>query len=197
MTPSHPSTQIKTPWRWLTTKTQKKNSDNNNNNNNKKRATATPQPTSTKRNSFTNHTILPKPQAAVHRLQELKSPPPNPIPQSQSSSGPDGLGFKSRPLYRRTRSCPATTAEDDGTTGGARGGKMARAEAVVGEVGEASGAGRAGLKGEGGGWRMDFARGRAGEGGGDAGGGGGGGGSGGGGEDSRAGRGGSSGGGCG
>lgn len=70
----------------------------------------------------------------------------------------------------------------------------------MGEAGEASGAGRAGLKGEGGGWRVDFARGRAGEGGGDAGGGGGGGGggsSGGGGEGSRAGRGGSSGGGCG
>ena len=74
---------------------------------------------------------------------------------------------------------------------------MGRTEAAMGEAGEASGAGRFGLKGEGGGWRADIASGRGGEGGGDAGGGGGGGVSGGGGECPRAGRGGSSGGGCG
>lgn len=60
-----------------------------------------------KRASFQSDTHLAKPEPALHRLQELKSPPPIPPPLT----GPDSTGFKSRPLYRRTHSSPANPAE--------------------------------------------------------------------------------------
>lgn len=64
-----------------------------------------------KRKSFQEDPHLAKPEPALHRLQELKSPPPIAPP----SRGPDSTAFKSRPLYRRTHSSPANSAEG-GTT---------------------------------------------------------------------------------
>lgn len=68
--------------------------------------------TSTKRASFINAPSLAEPEPAVHRLPELKSPPP--FPSIVSTAGRDSAtDFKSRPLCRRTRSVPA----EDGSTG--------------------------------------------------------------------------------
>ena len=89
---------LKHPWRWLTTKAKKVTSK------------ADP-PSKTKRASFTNSTSLTKPEPALHRLQELKSPPPTAPPPS--TTGSDSPGFKSRPLYRRTGSSPANRAEEE------------------------------------------------------------------------------------
>lgn len=93
MPSSHPLPNLKRPWRWLTT-----------------RAKNTPPQEDpqrkTRRASFTNCTSLAKPEPALHRLQELKSPPP-------LTAGPDSPGFKSRPLYRRTGSSPADRAEEE------------------------------------------------------------------------------------
>ena len=122
----HPIANIKTSWRWLTTTTtdQKKkpkthrapiqqdsnydNNNNNNNNDNNQQANLSPQ----KRSSYPTHPHLAIPEPALHRLQELKSPPPLPHSQSQSPTAPDSAGFKSRPLYRRTRSASRDLVEE-------------------------------------------------------------------------------------
>lgn len=121
MPSSHSLPDLKTPWRWLTTKAKKKED---------------PQSKS-KRASFTNSTSLAKPEPALHRLQELKSPPPTASPPS--TTGAEGRGFKSRPLYRRTGSSPANRpekeekeGEKDGLTfSGVNGRRLAPSPSVV------------------------------------------------------------------
>ena len=119
--PTYPSmTNLKPLWRWLTPSKKNKNkqpkphqaptrtpSDTNDN----------PNINNANINSHQSERHLPrKPQPAVHRLQELKSPPPIPLSDSP------GLAFKSRPLYRRTSSRPASTGEAEGGEVGGRDG---------------------------------------------------------------------------
>lgn len=116
----HQMTNLKPLWRWLTPSKKNKNKQP------KPHQAPTRTPSNTNENlninnannnSYQSERHLPrKPQPAVHRLQELKSPPPIPL------SGSPGLAFKSRPLYRRTSSRPASTREAEGGEVGGRDG---------------------------------------------------------------------------
>lgn len=139
MPSSHPLTTIKSSWRWLTTNNRKNkpkthqapiqndlktNTNNSNNNDNNKINKKAMNLDSDKTSSYHTHPPhLPKPEPAVHRLQELKSPPPIPLPPSET--GPDSPGFKSRPLYRRTHSTPARDLAEGEEGGGQPGGMEA------------------------------------------------------------------------
>lgn len=84
------------------------------------------QPPTTKKKppSEPESTPLQKPKPALHRLQELKSPPPSFLLSSSSSPSPSyysspetgGVAFRSRPLFRRTSSRKG--GEKDGDTSG-------------------------------------------------------------------------------
>ena len=148
----HPLTNVKSSLHWLTTNNKKKkpkthqapiqNDSNNNSNNTSKRATNLNPKKPSSYQIDPPH--LPKPEPAVHRLQELKSPPPLPVPSSKT--GPDSPGFKSRPLYRRTRSSPARDRAEEGGVGVR--GDVAIVEKVVGD-GSGYGGGGGGRKADG------------------------------------------------
>ncbi|CAF9942945.1 MAG: hypothetical protein ALECFALPRED_010276 [Alectoria fallacina] len=149
----HPIAKIKTSWRWLTTTTDQekkpkthqapiqKASDYNN-----RKANLNPQKPTSHPTPPSPHLAIPEP--ALHRLQELKSPPPLPHSQSQSPTAPYSVGFKSRPLYRRTHSA-SRDLEEGGM--GVEKAKVMKDEAVrVGKEGsEETGGENGGGRGEG------------------------------------------------
>lgn len=121
----HPIEPATTSWHWLSTKKkdtkpkahqpptpQPSNPNPNPNNNNKNQNTTSPHHHSNPPPFQTSPLIhLSKPAPALHRRQELKSPPPLPLTNATASA--ESLNFRSRPLYRRTRSAPADTAAGD------------------------------------------------------------------------------------
>ena len=168
MPSSHPIATTKSPWRWLTKKEEKKKPKANHaptRHGSDQKAAVEPE-TPTKRSSYAQRDPhLAKPEPALHRLQELKSPPPI-APPTSTATGPDRPGFKSRPLYRRTRSSPADPAEDEktGMRGASGSGYLAPASAVRVSKRDASGAGHIGNKHGSGGCRVGSAGGSCDEG---------------------------------